>query len=65
MSFSTDILNALAGISHMLTQCCGGNFFYGLPEGALVNALLWTPAGEKRIRRTVQDAKGKTVSWPS
>lgn len=51
LSYQTDILNAFAGVSHILSVQFGTRFFFGLPEKYFTQALLWSNPGYE-VRRS-------------
>ncbi|KAH6716208.1 heterokaryon incompatibility protein-domain-containing protein, partial [Leptodontidium sp. MPI-SDFR-AT-0119] len=63
LSFSTDILNALAGIQAVIRNRVGGEFIAGCSTGYLDLSLLWTST-EPADRRTEVGAGGSMFpSW--
>jgi hypothetical protein len=52
LSYSSDILNALAGILHRVSTNTKVKFLYGLPQQDIVNALVWRSYdGHALVRR--------------
>jgi hypothetical protein len=62
MSVQSDVVNAFAGITHLIAQGTNTKFWYGMPEFAFDQALLWVPR-ETLSRRL--DAEGVPLfpSW--
>jgi hypothetical protein len=62
LSFTTDILNAFAGIARVLETMMATSLCYGLPEAAFHQALFWIPS-TRVVRRTIRpDLKSPTTS---
>ncbi|KAJ9640275.1 hypothetical protein H2199_005814, partial [Coniosporium tulheliwenetii] len=59
LTFSSDILNAFAGITRELSPSFPGGFHYGLPEMFFDIALLWQPKGA--IKRREADSQSGRV----
>lgn len=55
LSYQTDILNAFAGISHVLSKQFGTRFVFGLPEKYFTQALLWYNPGHEARRSGVPE----------
>jgi hypothetical protein len=62
MSVQSDVVNAFAGITHLIAQGTNTKFWYGMPEFAFDQALLWVPR-EKLIRRCDADGVALFPSW--
>jgi hypothetical protein len=62
MSVQSDAVNAFAGITHLIAQGTNTKFWYGMPEFAFDQALLWVP--RETLSRRV-DAEGVPLlpSW--
>lgn len=50
LTYSSDIINALAGVLHAQGNAMNCDMFYGLPSAIFDMALLWQPSG-KMVRR--------------
>ena len=60
LQYSSDVLDAFAGLSHVMELCFKCLFKQGLPEILLDSALLWRPA--ERLRRRIT-ASAPSWSW--
>lgn len=64
LSYTSDVLNALAGLLHIFQLCFQSRLTYGLPMVLLDVAILWRPA--QRLKRRPRSADGQvfpTWSW--
>lgn len=61
MSHQSDAVNAFLGIADKISQGLNTEFWYGMPEFALTQALLWEPPGP--LRRRMQGDKPLFPSW--
>lgn len=62
LSFDSDILDALAGLSHIFTLCFKTEMIYGLPRNLLDIALLWRPT-RPLLRREDSNGHSAFPSW--
>ncbi|GAB7351892.1 hypothetical protein MBLNU459_g2435t1 [Dothideomycetes sp. NU459] len=62
MSFETDVIDALAGLSHIFTLCFKSKLIYGLPSNLLDVALLWRPTQQLYLREG-PDGQFAFPSW--
>lgn len=62
MTLQSDAVNAFLGIADKLRQGVNTKFWYGMPEFALVEALMWQPRGSLKRRRAA-DGTPLFPSW--
>lgn len=62
MTFESDILDALAGLSHIFTLCFKSDMIHGLPRNLLDIALLWRPT-QPLSRREDGNQRSAFPSW--
>lgn len=61
MTWQTDALNAFIGITDLIIQGTNTKFWYGMPEFAFAQSLLWQPLEPLKIR--IHDGKPLFPSW--
>ncbi|KAF4963620.1 hypothetical protein FSARC_8405 [Fusarium sarcochroum] len=62
MTWQSDAVNAFVGIADLIRKGTNTKFWYGMPEFALSQSLLWLPQ-EPMKRRLSQDGKVLFPSW--
>lgn len=61
LSFESDALNAFTGVADLIAQGVNTKYWYGLPEFAFDQALLWQP--REALKRRCQGNAARFPSW--
>ncbi|KAI9150347.1 hypothetical protein HJFPF1_10111 [Paramyrothecium foliicola] len=61
MKWQSDAVNAFLGITGLIRQGTNTTFWYGMPEFAFHESLLWYP--QEPLKRRLQDSKPLFPSW--